>query len=318
MSRAALRIANVALFVLSCFLVANVINQLSSAALAPTHAAALPLSAAVDPTQRDWTARKAILDRNLFGAQVVSKQVEVVAAPPDEELKKTKLPLKLLGTIASSDDSSVSSAAIEDTSTRKHEVVKIGDHLKKHTDVQVVGIERKRVILQNGAQREELVLSETASPQVSAAASKPSGRSKRASRRRASRRSRTETPPEGDENSLEKRLKSLADEGGGRNAAAIFTGGKALPKYENGEMVGLEISEVKNSGFYDKLGLGDGDVVTEINGMKVDNPSATQELFRIFRDEENIQAQVMASDGSSREIKLPREELMKIFMSGSE
>ena len=67
-----------------------------------------------------------ILDRNLFGAQVVSEDV-IPEPEPDEELQRTRLPLRLLGTV-SSDDQVVASAAIENTQDRLHQVDQL-EHL---------------------------------------------------------------------------------------------------------------------------------------------------------------------------------------------
>ena len=61
------------------------------------------------------------------GAQVVTD--EVLAEPePEEDLQRTRLPLRLLGTVAS-DDQVVASAAIENTQDRLHQVVRVGHTL---------------------------------------------------------------------------------------------------------------------------------------------------------------------------------------------
>jgi len=307
MGRVGIRIANAALFVLSCFLVANVINKASESALTPVEPPALPQLESADVRDRGWNVRKTILDRNLFGAQVGSTPTLLVE--PTEQLEKTKLPLRLLGTISSSDQT-VASAAIEDTSSRQHEVVKVGENLKRHSDVEVIRIDRKRVILQNGSRQEELLLAEETQVAVSKRPSR--SKPKRSSRRRSARRSRNE-----DKQGLEDKLEALSQAGGGRNSAAIFTGGKAVPKYQDGEMIGLELSDVKQDGFYDKLGYQDGDVVTTINGMKVDNPSATQELFKALRDSPSIAITKQGADGSTQEITHSREELLELFSAAN-
>jgi type II secretion system protein C len=300
-----IRIANAALFVLSCFLVANVINEASESALTPVGPPVLPQHESVEARDRGWNVRKTILDRNLFGAQVGT--IPTVVVESTEQLEKTRLPLRLLGTISSSDQT-VASAAIEDTGSRQHEVVKVGDNLKRHSDVEVIRIDRKRVILQNGTRQEELLLAEETPTNIS---KRPSRKKPKRSRRSA-RRSRKE-----DKQGLEDKLEALSQAGGGRNAAAIFTGGKAVPKYQDGEMIGLELSDVKQDGFYDKLGYQDGDVVTTINGMKVDNPSATQELFKALRDSPSIAITKRGADGSTQEITHSREELLELFSASN-
>jgi type II secretion system protein C len=301
-----IRIANAALFVLSCFLVANVINRASESVLAPVEAPPLPQYAGAVVRDRGWSVRRTILDRNLFGAQVGT--VSTLIVEPTEQFEKTRLPLRLLGTIASADQQ-VAIAAIEDTSNRQHEIVKVGDTLKRHAKVEVIRIDRKRVILQNGDRQEELLLSED--PKIASRSAHPS-KPKRSSRRRSARRSRTP-----DKSGLEEKLAALSDASGGRNAAAIFTGGKAVPKYRDGEMIGLELSDIKENGFYDKLGYQEGDVVTSINGMKVDNPAATQELFKALRDSPTIAITKLSEDGSTHEIMHSREELLELFSAAN-
>ncbi len=289
MGRIGIRIANVALFVLSCFLTADVINQISGSLLIPDHPAAIETEHDRLPAQLPWQARQAILDRNLFGAQVVSDQ-PLVEEPIVEQLQDTKLPLQLLGTIAS-EDQRVASAAIENTQDRQHEVVQVGDHLKSHAEVKVARIDRGRVILQNGPRREELKLSEQ-SPRTE----QP---------KRVSRRSKRNPK------SAKDRLKRLAEQRGDRSPAAIFSQARILPKYDGGEMVGIELTKIKPDSFYEKVGLQDGDVVKSLNGIKIDSPSASKELLGVFTKSSEIVAEVERA-GQTQQLNVSASELARL------
>ena len=47
--------------------------------------------------------------------------------------------------------------------------------------------------------------------------------------------------------------------------------------YEDGEMVGVQIDGIRDGGLYDRIGLRNGDVVTEINGVSLADPGADGE-----------------------------------------
>ncbi len=293
MSILGIRVANLLLFTLSCFLVANILNRVASSALTPESRPALRAAEATVQAAQPWSKRKMILDRNLFGAQVITE--EVIPEPePEEELQRTRLPLRLLGTVAS-EDQVVASAAVENTQDRLHQVVRVGHTLNKFAEVVVVRIDRGRLVLQNGAQREELLLDPSAGlrkPTVTA--------SKRAPRRTSRRRTNTPTPPAP---SVQDRLADLVQNSGQRSAAAIFSDARILPKLSAGKMAGLELSQIKPDSFFEKIGLKNGDVVTSVNGLLIDDPSAQRQLLEAFTSAEELVADVTSADGTTRQIK---------------
>ena len=299
------RIANLLLFALSCFLVANIINQLGAFSLIPVERPALrPATPSVD-SARPWSKHQQILDRNLFGAQVIEE--EIVPEPePEEELTKTNLPLRLLGTVASMDQI-VASAAIENTQDRLHQVVRVGHTLDKFASVVVVRIDRGRVILQNGARREELLLDPKAPSIATVATSRPSSRAR--SRRRG---------PASAEASLEARLGKMVDTAPSRGPASILNGARILPKKDkSGKMLGIELNQIKSDSLFEKVGLVNGDVITSINGLTIDDPSAQVELLKAFTQADDIVAEVTSANGTTRQIKADAE-LLGSMMSGGQ
>jgi len=298
MGRIGIRGANAVLFVLSCFLVARVANQIIAGAVAPES----PGIRYERPTQEAPSdtvmPSNVILERNLFGARIAP---EASTPEPEENLEETRLPLALLGTIASKDQL-VASAAIEDQATKTHEIVRVGDHLKSHAEVEVKRIERRRVILQNGDRREELRLNEDESPRL-AKAVKPKPRGRRQPRHRNARAKR---------DGLKNRLQELAGKSGGRSPAAIFSQARILPKYEQGRMVGIELSKIKPDSFYEKVGLHDGDVITQLNGVDIDNPSASRKLLEAFTSATDIDVTVVRGDGRPEQIVVSPDTLAQL------
>ncbi len=263
-----IRVANTALFVTCAYLTAGIATDLGGQWLSPqTAAAAAPPPAATRIDRREWRDRQPILDRNLFGAKLAGE--DVPEPEPDEPAVKTRLPLRLLGT-AAADDPAFSTAAIEDKGTQKHEIVRIGDRLEKHPKAEVVGIERRRVVLRNGGQLEELLLDEDKASGVSR---RPATKNRRAARNRNRSSSRI--------SDRLARLRERAEEAdeSPRSTSTLFSDARILPKYENGSMVGIQLSAIKSGSMYERFGFQDGDVITELNGIEIDNPAASAKLL---------------------------------------
>jgi len=289
-----IRALNAALFVACAYLTAGVLNQAAGAWLAPAEAAPVPAPRAAALERTPWSAREPILERNLFGAQVAG-QAEPAPVEEEEDLEETKLPLRLLGTAASGDPA-LSRAAIADESGGDHQVVGVGDRLEGHSDVRVVGIDRRRVVLENGARREELRLEED--QQVASA-----------SRRAAPRRTRREP-----QRRLSSRLQELRerarqqDTSVARNAASLFSQARILPKYESGQMVGVQLNAIEPGSLYERFGFQDGDVITELNGISIDSPSASAQLLSELGDADSFEFTV---NGERRTI--PAEQVAEVL-----
>jgi type II secretion system protein C len=58
--------------------------------------------------------------------------------------------------------------------------------------------------------------------------------------------------------------------------------GDASAVYEDGKMVGVQLDSIREGGFYDQIGLKNGDVVTEINGVSVSDPAAMVKVIGEF------------------------------------
>ncbi len=296
MGRAGIWIANTCLFVLCCWLVAANLNQVAGAMLAP--AAAPPsVAAASAPAARARTFedRRIILSRDLFR---VSTVVPEAAISEEEELEATKLPLRLLGTAASSPPQ-LSWAAVEDQNQRKEVVVTLGSELAGSATV--VGIERRRIILENRGRREELALEED-----DGSKHPPTRASSRAAQRKTARSAANAR--QGD---IASRIKRLSDnrfqvsredvvEMAGRSPAEIFSSARILPKYQEGQMVGIQLNNVKAGSLFEDIGIKDGDVITQFNGIDIDSPQGSAEVLRELTQADVFELQVTGSDGGAR------------------
>lgn len=254
------------LVVASCYLIADVVTEIGGEAIEPPPVQ----NEAVRPDETaavSSASPRAILDRNLFGAQLAGDaNVATPLAPEAEDLEETKLPLRLLGTAAST-DAKRSRAAIEDEKTRKHLVVAVGDEVEGHRRVRVRDIQRTRVVLDNAGRLEELLLADDAKRAA------PRARPKRDTRQ-ARRRPRRQ------QESLQDRLAQLngADEQG---ISKLLSSARIVPEYDkaSGEMLGMKVDQIKRNSLFEKAGLADGDVITEVNGIVMDRLEATSRVF---------------------------------------
>jgi general secretion pathway protein C len=295
MSRFVIWIVNGALFVLCCFLTASLVNGWVGEWLSAAPVEAPPAAVVRASAGRDWSERKTILDRNLFRVSTLlpEQPVEVEAADEEEELAATRLPLKLLGTVAASDPRAAW-AAVEDTTKRERRVVRPQDKLLDKATV--VRIERRRIVLENAGKREELALDEE---QVAAAAARVAGR-----------RSAPPSPAAAQAAELRERVQQLADDRfqvqredvdeAMRNPAELFSQARILPKYENGQMTGVQLNSIQPGSLFEEIGIRDGDVITQVNGIVVASPQDSAALLRELTESSQFEVTVQGSDGQPR------------------
>jgi len=295
LSRLAVWAVNAVLFTLACFLLAGLVDAAIGEWLAAPPAAPPARVVAQNATGREWSDRQAILDRNLFQVSTLLPPAPAseTPEPTEEELEATRLPVKLLGTVASADPKHAW-AAIDDQQNHKQIVVRVDDRiLDKAT---VVRIERRRIVLQNGAKREELALDENDAPGVTV---RPGGRPPVAA---------TAPPPGTDD--LRDRIKRLSDasfqvdreqvEQTMRNPAELFSEARILPKYDNGQMTGVQLSSIKPGSLFEEIGIQNGDTVTQVNGITITSPQDSAALLKELTESSDFQVNVMGADGQTR------------------
>jgi general secretion pathway protein C len=271
---------NLALFVIGCFLAADTANAILAATLLASPDERVESGAPPTLSARSWEEREMILSRNLFKSSTTATAALALSAEPVEDIEPTGLPLTLLGT-AAAENPKLAWAAIEDLDKRETLVVGIGDRVADKA--QIERIERRRVVLlENGSPR-ELTLGpddeERAKPRNTARA-RPSRN--RASRRAARERAREERAAVG------RREPSDAL----RDPANIFSQARILPKWEDGEMLGVELAAIKSGSLLEEAGFQNGDVILEMNGIAVDSPEESAKLMREFTSAGAITATV--------------------------
>lgn len=292
-------IANTVLFVACGFFAADTANAIFTAVLSPSPTEGTASSDPAPPASRAWSEREIILTRNLFNASILAPSQAVIIEEPDEELEATKLPLTLLGTVAAADPSHAW-ATIEDMDERKTLVVRVNDEVKR--DAKVERIERRRVVLRENGKLRELALSEqegvvAAAPARTAARARTPARN----RRRSVARNRSASAD---------RVRKLAEnryevpraevEATVRNPTALFSQAQIQPRYDGGEMVGMQINAIKPGSLFEEIGIQSGDTITELNGISINSPEESARILAEFSEADQFTVVVEDDSGEPR------------------
>src|SRR5262249_35863525 len=230
------------------------------------------------------------LKRNLFQVSTLlpSESAAEEAAAAAEQLEATKLPLKLLGTVAASQPT-LAWAAVEDTQGHSQIVVRVNDSLlDRATVLRIAGRrpERRPIARQTGAKRGELALDET---DLGAGIPEPRSAGNGDLRERIQRVSENHFEVQRDD--VEKAV---------RNPAELFSQARILPKYENGQMTGVQLNSIQPGSLFEQIGIRNGDVITQVNGIVVSSPQDSAALLNELTSANQFQVGVVGADGQTR------------------
>ncbi len=280
------------------------VSQIASGWLTEVAASGPPPPPPPPPAPKSFSDRSIIIGRNLFDADTLTP----TAVDATESYEKTRLPLRLLATLAAGD---ASWAAFEDSGDRTNLVARVNEPLCKQTpykncqygSVILQRVERCRVVLENQNRREELLLEGLAicmdgTQAVAVAARAPSpvqpaqsgggrlgrlGVSRLAENRFAVPRQEVESAAQ--------------------NPAALYSQARILPRYENGAMVGVQLNAIRPGSLFSQVGIQDGDTVTQVNGVTVSTPEDGQRLLQEFSSGGALRVTVKGRDGQVRELE---------------
>ena len=221
---------------------------------------------------------KIILGRNIFG----SAGATTVKKNPQQVIKDTTASfvreLRLLATVAG--DEEVACAVIENVKTKIQDLYKTGDIIE---GAWVEKIERNRIVLFNGDQREVLNL------YVASGVSGPVAKSAEpvvAQKRDISEVVNIISPTEREIN----KKAFLAKVGG---MEAILKTVDIAPYVVNGKENGIRITGLEDSSMARYVGFENGDVIQIINGQTVTNSRKAFQILRKARTQSSLDTQLL-------------------------
>jgi general secretion pathway protein C len=281
---------NLLLLTAVAYLAAAAVSKAIAARLVPPPAVRLkpPPTPIAKPPKRPLAAYAAITTRDIFNPAKPVEEVKVEAPPPP-----TKLNLKLWG--VSIHSKGRSHCVIEDLSTRKQEVYRIGDTVPGPAVVKA--IEWERVVLDRGGFEEVLELAQpsgasgvagmgaarpvlTASlppAATDAAVTGASGNSPAVTNPRIQQVSENEYHI--DRAEVEQQLDNMNQ---------LFTQIRAVPHFDGGKSTGFRLFAIRQGSVFDQLGLRNGDIIQSINGQELTDPAKALAVFQQLRDASEI------------------------------
>lgn len=236
-------------------LIASMLASVTLALLPRPDAQAPPPARNAQPAQAATASVNVqdIVQRHLFGIAPVKKAEPVPGDFDPDEVPETRLPMTLVGTLAS-DNSERSLAIIESGNDAK--VYAIGDTIQSRVTLDAV--RAKEVFIINNGKRETLALPRE---------EEGSGTSKRRPSRTASRAPTRRAPT---------KPRALSASSGAKTLTDLI---RPQPVFSNGKQRGYRIYPGRQRDQFAALGLKAGDLVTEINGTPLDDPSRGKDIF---------------------------------------
>jgi len=68
------------------------------------------------------------------------------------------------------------------------------------------------------------------------------------------------------------------------NMSQLFTQIRAVPHFEGGQSIGFRLFAIRRGSLFDRIGLKNGDIITNINGTEMNDPSRAIGLLQELRD----------------------------------
>ena len=81
-----------------------------------------------------------------------------------------------------------------------------------------------------------------------------------------------------------------------RSVRELFNQAKIIPKWDNNEMVGMELREIESGSLYEKMGLNEGDVITSFNGVQLDSAAAGARVLSKFVEADEFEIELAGGE----------------------
>ncbi len=242
-----------------------------SAATAPSETRSLPLG-----------HYKNIENRNLFKTQNEEKKNEPVPPPESDvkQLEETRLKLKLWGTVTG--DAERAYAVIEESVKRKQNLYHIGDSVE---GAKVKKILREKIIITVNGKDEMLSMEKPEQRKSLALGQAPS----------PAPVSALPFPFPGAGNNPEARKISLERgqvEDAVNDVNNLMKQAKIRPHFKDGQPDGLTLSRVKRDSIFTKLGLRSGDIITGVDGQKIQSVDDALKFYNSLKSASNVSLEI--------------------------
>ncbi|MBI3608748.1 MAG: hypothetical protein HY207_12335 [Nitrospirae bacterium] len=235
--------------------------------------AGLPTRVAVPAS--DPTAYRRILEGDLFHP-VSRGSVPPPAVETPAPTAPLDLNLSLIGT--GEGEGAPSFAVIEDRATHEQRVYRLQDVVKD--GAVLAKVERNQVVVRQGSQQQILTLYTDGTEDVGAPG--PPGGQRASLETPATTSGVRQVQP--NRWVLDKQEVSAALS----NLPQLLTKARVIPNFTDGKPDGFKIFSIAPDSLYAKIGLQNGDVLQQINGVEIRDPENFMWVFQQLKDETNI------------------------------
>lgn len=228
-----------------------------------------------------------IIERNIFDSTNKVSQLNKPKADPTAGVRRnysgkpmpTSLPLRLLGTIVSSNPR-LSVATLSVSGKPESEQFGVGDRV---LGASVSSVERNRVYIINNGMKEyiesdDAKASRAFAPAPSYDAGEPVAAAGGGVREVAPGKYAI------DKGRVEAVMANLNE---------VMTQARVVPHFENGKPGGWKIFAIKPNSIYSELNLQNGDIIQRINGVEVDSPAKALEMYQQLSSESHISMDII-------------------------
>jgi general secretion pathway protein C len=271
---------------IGAYLAARTVNTIAAAAIAPRpalvqQAGAAP-QAAAQPQRVELDAEKV--------AKLFDVPLPKPAAPGSEPAQPQRagwnpVPVRsslhgtLIGT-AIADPTRYSLCQITNPDLNETQVYAIGD---KYQGARIYGIEKERVLLDNGGVNEYIDNSAAAPPSLGLAPMPPPGGAPQAQASGEGVKQLSENQYVVARSEINNALTNLSD---------LATKARIVPSFKNGVANGFKLFSIVPDSLYAKIGVQNGDVIRRINGYEMNSPDKALEIYQKLRDASRIEIEL--------------------------
>ncbi len=254
------------------YFIADLVNLFISQKLETTRSGAAFSGVSVPPPQikPSRAIYSSIVERNIFGinpaGSIVTKNTVGLSAP-------TPLPplrIRLIGTVVGEGEESI--AVIEHVALNQQGLFRLQENVQ--AGARLVSIKRNEIVIQRGGVKETFYVEEG-----------PSSGAKKATPRTLRRPVPQTSSSTGNRRILDKREVDAALS----NLPALLTKARVVPNLgSDGKNNGFRIVSIAPASFYEKIGLQNGDVIQQVNGIDIRDPATFMQVFTQLRQESSI------------------------------
>ncbi|MFP4255654.1 MAG: type II secretion system protein GspC [Desulfobacterales bacterium] len=228
---------------------------------------------------KQFSDYEVIVARNLFNTRQEEKTPEDIKSSDLEDLEKTKLELRLLGTISGADGSSY--AVIENESDSEQQLYRTGDTIE---EARLKMILRKKVVLDVDGKDEILEMDEEG---------------KRHGSKGDSGQDDTESGEDGSEDTIDIGRDRISE--ALQDVNNLMRQVRVRPYFEDGESRGVMLSGIRGGSIFEEMGLESGDVIQAVNGEEIRSMDDAMGFYKDLESAGEVRVEIKR-DGTRQSI----------------